>query len=328
MQGTPTAARRAASRLALAVLCLALLTLVVFGRLPGPSKWASELGNAAHGPAFAAVTLVVFALLRFTALGRTRPLLAAAIAVIPAIALGGTTELVQFALGRDATWGDLGRDTLGALTAGGFLVASRRLTAPRPGPAPVRAVALAIGILCGLAVLAPFAVTGAAYAGRALSFPTLVDFRSPQSGYFLRHWGHAEVARERIPVAPGRPRGDMALRVRIEPRKPWSVALWEPEPDWRGYETLNLDLYNASDGTLQLTVWIRDRSQGSTRKAGYRSPITIPPRARRVVPVAVAGIASGAGAARVDISSVHSVVLLRSKANQAREFYVLRLFLE
>lgn len=328
MRGTPTAGRRAASRLALAVLCLALLALVVFGRLPGPSKWASELGNAAHGPAFAVVTLVVFALLHSARPGSTRPLLAVGIAVILAITLGAATELVQFALGRDASWGDLGRDALGALTTGGLLVASRTVTGPRSAAAPLRTVALAIGILCGLAVLAPFAITGAAYAGRALAFPTLVDFQSPQSGYFLRHWGHVEVARARSPAAPGRPGGDMALRVRIEPRKPWSVALWEPVPDWRGYETLNLDLFNASDETLQLTVWIRDRSQGSTRNAGYRRPVTIPPHARRVVPVALAGIARGAGTARVDIGSVHSVILLRSKANEAREFYVRRLFLE
>ena len=321
-------AARPASRPALAIVCLALLALVVFGRLPGPSMWASDLGNAAHGPAFAAVTLVVFALLSAVAVLSARPLLAAGIAVALAIALGATTELVQYALGRDATWGDLGRDALGAFAVGGFLVASRTVTRPQGGGAPLHRAALATGILCGLAVLAPFAVTGAAYAERALAFPVLVDFRSPQSGYFLRHWGRAEVARERIPAAPGRPRGDTALHVRIEPRKPWSVALWEPVADWRGYGALNLDLLNPTDEPLRLKVWIRDRSQGRDRKAGFRHPITIPPHARRIVPVPLAGLAAATGAARVDTAHIHSVILLRSKDNAAVEFHLLRLFLD
>ncbi len=328
MQGIQAADQRPALRATLIVVGLALLATVVFGRLPGPSKWASELGNAAHGPAFATVTLVAFALLRSIAVLANRALLAAGVAVALAIALGATTELVQFALGRDATWGDLGRDALGALTAGGLLIASRAVTGPRPDHAPVRRVALGIGILCGLAVLAPFAVTGAAYAGRALSYPTLVDFRSPLSGYFLRYWGHAEVVRERIPAAPERPRGDTALHVRIQPRKPWSVALWEPVPDWRGYDALNVDLVNPTDAPLRLTVWIRDRSQHGSRKAGHRSVVEIPPRARRIVPVALSGLAAATAPAQVDTTHVHSVILLRSKANEAHEFYLLRLFLE
>ena len=42
----------------------AVLAVVLFGQIPGRGRWAAELGNSAHGPAFAIVTLILIALLR------------------------------------------------------------------------------------------------------------------------------------------------------------------------------------------------------------------------------------------------------------------------
>ena len=98
----------------------AVLALVLFGQIPGHGRWVSELGNSAHGPAFAIVTLILLALLRRVP-GRNASILHDySLAIAGALLLGALIELMQLATGRDASFSDLGRDTLGALAATGF----------------------------------------------------------------------------------------------------------------------------------------------------------------------------------------------------------------
>ena len=315
-----------AARVLLVLLAGGLLLLVLFGELPRSGKWAPELGNAAHGPVFALLTLITFALLRWSGSG-SRPLLVdVSIAAGLAIALGGATELLQLRLRRDASWGDFNNDLLGALTAAGFIVAARYRRRQAGSGSTLRRAGLVIAAICATVMLAPAAVTGAAYLNRWLTFPTLVDFRSPLSPYFLSSWGHVSVARQ--PVSAGGPPGETALHVQLVRRRHWTVALWEPRPDWRSYDALNIDLVNPTDTPLVLTVWIRDWSQDRLRQAGFRGTIRVPPRARSVAPVPVAALAAGTGPTRVDPARVHSVLLTRAKANEAQEFYVMRLWLE
>jgi len=329
MPAATTAAPGLEARVLLVLLAGGLLLLVLLGELPGAGKWASELGNAAHGPAFAALTLVAFALLRREGSGARPVLVDAAIAAGVAIALGAATELLQLRLGRDASWGDLGNDALGALAAAGFIVAARHRGPQRGSGLALRRASLVAGGICAAVMLTPAAVTGAAYFIRWLTFPTLVDFSSPLSPYFLTSWGHVTVARQPAPVASAdRAPGDTALRVQLVPRRHWTVAFWEPRPDWRGYGSLNIDILNPTDAPLLLTVWIRDWSQAAVRDAGFRGTIRVPPHARSVAPVSVAALSAGAGRTRVDPARVHSVLLTRARANEAREFYVMALWLE
>jgi hypothetical protein len=316
-------------RITLVVIAAGLLALVLLGQLPSSGQWASELGNAAHGPVFSLLTLIVFALLRQIRGRPIRPILDAATAVAIAIALGVATELLQLRMGRDASWGDLGRDTLGALAAGGFLAAAEHGELQPSWRTFARRSNIAVGVVCSVAILMVPAITGIAYVNRYLAFPTLVDFRSPLSSYFLGYWGHVTVARERLPHAlTGRPDGDTALHARLRHARHWTVALWEPRPDWRGYESLNLDIVNPTNVPLLLTVWIRDLDQRLSHQAGYRTTIRVPPRARRITPVALSELTAGAGDARVDLARVHSVLLTRFKPNEADEFYVMRLWLD
>lgn len=329
MPAATTAAPGLAARALLVLLAGGLLLLVLLGEVPGAGKWTSELGNAAHGPAFAALTWIVFGLLRHRRSGSRSVPADAVIAVIVATVLGVATELLQLRLGRDASWGDLGHDALGALAASGFIVAARHRGRQPESGVVLRRAGLVAGGLCAAVVLAPAAVTGAAYFMRWLTFPTLVDFSSPLSLYFLSSWGHVTVGRQPVPPAStDRESGDMALRVQLVPRRHWTVAFWEPRPDWRRYGSLNIDLVNPTDAPLLLTVWIRDWSQEALHDAGFRGTIRVPPRARSVTPIPVAVLPAGTGRTRVDPARVHSVLLTRTRTNEAAEFYVMGLWLE
>jgi hypothetical protein len=307
----------------------AVLALVLFGQLPGRGRWISELGNSAHGPAFAIVTLILIALLR-RARGRNASILSDySLAIAGALLLGALIELMQLATGRDASFSDLGRDTLGALAATGlFTLVDPRVRA-LPLHRPTRLIGSLVGVASTLILVAPLSITGAAYLQRHRSFPTLVDFSSPLSAYFLGVYSAVTVEREALPDAlSGGREGSIGLHARLAGNKGWSIALWEPYPDWRGYQRLAFDLANPTEFPLLLQVRVRDRSQGNDRQMGYLGRIEIAPRSRATHVIALRDFTAAEGRAYVDPAVVRSIVLARNPSNRAREFYLIRIWLE
>ena len=99
-----------------------MLAVVLFVQVPGAGLWAADLTNFGHGPAFALVTVLLFKLLRG---GPTResPAFPEYLAVILlTLGLGALVELVQGQIGRDASFDDFLRDSVGTLAAVGFLM--------------------------------------------------------------------------------------------------------------------------------------------------------------------------------------------------------------
>jgi hypothetical protein len=178
-------------------------------------------------------------------------------------------------------------------------------------------------------MLAPLAVTAAAYLQRYSGFPTLVNFSSPVSTYFLGIYSAVTADRSAL---PGELRADTgestALHARVTDSGGWALALWEPIADWRGYEHLNLEVANPTAQPLVLRLRVRDRTQRKNRRSGYQGSIEVAPNSRVVRSVALTKLTSGEGTARVDISQVNSVVIARDSANRAREFYVMRIWLD
>ena len=108
----------------------------------------------------------------------------------------------------------------------------------------------------------------------------------------------------------------------------WSVLLRDPVEDWRGYDRLNLDVANPTAVPLVLQLQIRDRRHRQDHRSGYHGSVKLAPHSRGVLSVALSELTTGEGATRVDISEVAFVMIARSRANQAREFYVMRIWLE
>jgi hypothetical protein len=204
----------------------AILALVLFGQIPGHGRWVSELGNSVHGPAFAIVTLILIALLRRVP-GRNASILRDySLAIAGALLLGALVELLQLAIGRDASFRDLGRDTLGALAATGLYTFVDPRVRALPSRRPTRLLGLLVGVASTLILVAPLGITGAAYLQRYRNFPTLVDFSSPLGTYFFAAYSAVTIEREALPqeIVNGR-HGGIGLHARLAGNKRWGIAL-------------------------------------------------------------------------------------------------------
>ena len=311
----------------LPALGIGLLLLVLFGRMPGDGRWASVLGNAAHAPVFGCFALVAIRLQRQLR-PRTEPARQYLVAFAVALAAGGLIELMQSALGGDASLNDLLRDALGTLTAIAlFAVFDPSLRGLAAGRA-VRRAGIALGAAGTVLILVPLVTTLWAYAGRDHNFPLLVDFDSPVSTYFLASYSAVSVERERIPAKlAGSADRIIGLRARVSISQRWAIALWETGPDWHHYEWLALDVANPTGDTLVLGVRIRDQDRHGTRPAADLGTIKVPPRSRATRRLALWPHATVRGIA-VDYSAIHGLVLHADPANRAQEFYVMRIWLE
>jgi hypothetical protein len=303
---------------------LAVLLVVLFGRLPGEGRWVSDLSNAGHGPAFALVTLVVFALLRESPARKITIFGEYSAAILISILLGALVELLQHFTGRDAQLIDLWTDTLGTLAvAGGLLAFDRRVPGTRQRIGSLVAVATCI------LMLAPLVVTATAYLKRHFGFPTLVDFSLPLATTFLHAGTSVTMERSELPrELRSDKRPSTGVRAHLTEKAGWILVLPEPVADWRGYTHLNLDLANPTDELLVLRLRVFDQTHGRSRHTGYRGSIAIAPHSRAMHNVALAALASGTGEAQVDTSRIGSVVIARARTNRAHEFYLMRIWLD
>ena len=307
-----------------------MLLVVLFGRLPGHGRWVSDLNNAAHGPAFLLVTLIVFALLTRSTKRKFSILAEYSLAIVIAILLGAVVEVLQHLTGRDAQLGDLWRDTLGAITAVGVLLSLDPRVRASPARYPLRRMGSLVAVAACVLMLAPLTVTAAAYLQRSRSFPTLVDFSSPLSTYFLSVNSAVAVKREALPIdIPGGTQGTVGLHVLPSSQdRWWGVFLKELSPEWDGFDRLALDLANPTGVPLVLKLRVRDGSQMQDSQGGYLADIEIAPRSRRTWTLPLEHLATAEGIRRVNTAIVSSVVLSRKSANRATDFYVMRIWLE
>jgi len=311
-------------------IAFSVLALVTVGHFPGTGRWATELNNFAHGPAFAVVTLALISLSRR---GPRRPatvLRVYVVAMIAAVLLGAAIELLQPAIGRDASLGDLGKDALGVLAAAGMLMFfDPRVRALSCGRV-IQGASLLVAIVASIALISPLALTSAAYLHRNRIFPTLVDFSSPVGAYFVVPYGAVTIDRAPLPLGSARdPAHAVGLHARLDGTSPkWGLALWEPSADWSGYQRLAVELVNPSDASLVLRMKIRDGTQINDRRAGYLGTIELLPNSRTIHRVPLSDLIMASGRARVDTTMVHSIVLTGAPANRARSFGLLRIWLE
>jgi hypothetical protein len=305
-----------------------VLVLVVFGRIPGEGRWVSDLNNAAHGPAFMIVTLCVFVLLSRSSGRRISIFAQYSVAILISILLGALVELLQYFTDRDATLTDLWTDTLGTLAATGGLLAFDPRLPGSPGQAAPRRIGLLVAIAASLLMLAPLVTTAAAYLKRHFAFPTLVDFSLPLATSFIRVDASASVARVQLPrELRSDGRGSIGLRTRLTEKSSWVLVLSEPVRDWRGFTRLNLDVANPTNEPLVLRLRVFDR-HGRGHRAGYRGSVEIAPHTRAIQSVPLTALNSRTGDAQTDTSNVHSIVVARASSNRAREFYLIRIWLD
>lgn len=324
------AGSRPPSTAALSLALATTLAVVLVGRIPIDARWAADLSNAAHGPAFAVVTLILLALLRRRVPARpVRVLRDYALAISGSVALGAVIEILQFLTARDASFADLWRDALGAFAAAGFCAAFDPHLRVLRRPRTVRACGLTVGLACTMLLITPLAMTAAAYLQRNQRFPVLVDFNAPVSAYFTGAYGDVIVGRRALPTAMRRDDGVVVgLHARATSDKWWSLAVWEPIRDWRSYDRVSVELANPTREKLSIRVRIRAGRSASDRQRGVLGTIEIPPETRGTATLRLTGPGRDRAVPPVDLADVHALVLVRGAGSRAREFYVLRIWLE
>lgn len=217
---------------------LALVALQQFAILPWDGRLGSGLQNGLHGVWFAVVTVIVYALVR------RRIADSSALAVTAAAALAGAigTEWLQSVGARDAEWSDVAMDLLGAGAALTLLAAR----GTRRWRWPARSMAAVLL----LASMAPALLALAIHLHRAAIAPALVDLSAYRFGGLLMSTCELRVLQGTEGMA--------ALEVVLDDGCRPEIYLPEPIPDWRGFESLTVDVSVAeSAAPVGLHVWIR-----------------------------------------------------------------------
>lgn len=311
------------SQAVLFLVCAATLGAVIFLDFPGGLRYSDAVQNWAHAPAFAVVVLGLLSL--FSARSR-RPVsiqgygIAGAVAVL----LGIAVEIVQGFLNRDADPLDVLQDTLG-------IVAALALHAAWSSGRGTRKWALhLVATMAIIWACAPLGVCAAAYWHRAQQFPVIVDFRSPLDLYFLRQF--APPLERRMLPAPfsGEEARELTLFAPYGDH-PWpGVVFEEPQPDWKGYRTLVVDVANPNSTDLELILSVHDRQYDGTPADRFDRAFTVPSDQRLVLRTPLAELARAPRGRTLDLSAIWrmAVAQQRPSRNPQPGFFLNRVWLE
>ena len=321
----PTATNAALPRVAQAIGVAGSLSLLLFVEVPGQGLWHRALINAAHGPVFAAVAILLLLL----APG-ARPRRSAYVkALVAALTLGIAIEAVQSLGDRPASLYDVMTDAAGAAAGLALwsLVQRRRsgtLQLQRGSRAwPAIAIALA-----GIAFVAwPPMQAARAYADRAADFPTIVDFREPEGLRFVTTEGSPAWI-SALPAPWAQEPDERALRIRYDEQHVAAMRILEPQADWRGYSIVAVDITNPTERDLQLTFRVFDADHDWSHTDRLNLPLVIPPQTRTTIRVALAAIESAPLGRSMDLARIADVMLFGRESQPPAELYLSRIWLE
>lgn len=301
----------------LGILIVALPALALVFKMPSHPQIFSVLNNAAHAPVFGALAIAFFCLLRrLPALMRWRRYVAA---FVLTIAVGGAIEIVQPLFGRGAELGDWLNDALGA-AAGLALVAY--MASKRP-----LLLAVALGLLAPAAW--PVVDAASAYASRAGNFPVLFGDSTHSDRYFTRTRG-VETTPARLPPTWARAADPESLRVRIVGRNWPGVTLSEPQPDWRQYSRLMIDITNPDTRPLTLTLRVHDFAHDNEASDRFNLDLRLDASRRQTVVVPLGEIERAPAGRLIDLSRIAGVIIFGAgdPGSIGRQYYVTRIWLE
>jgi hypothetical protein len=252
-----------------------------------------------------------------------RPPSAYAVAFILALAAGAATEGVQLFLGRDASVTDFRNDAFGA--AAGLLVYAA--VAERQLPHAVRGAAGVGGMVLLLLPSMPLAVAMEAYSRRDAHYPRLMAFDTAADLYFIT----AQRARCRQTLIPARwaaRTGERALLVELGGEQWPGIDLFEPAPDWRGYDALVVDLVNPADRPLNLVLRVHDVDHDSEFTDRFNKEIVVPPLTRTSFRTPLAEIEAAPEGRRMDLGRIADVMVFAVAQSAGQELYLAGVWLE
>jgi VanZ family protein len=305
-------------------LIVGLALLVVFAELPGRPLILHTLQKLAHPSVFGVIAVSALILLRQRTNPARAPWIDYLLALAIAILIGGVTEVGQMFTHRDPALKDVGLDARGACCAlalaAAFDIRCRRGRFARSLRAAYALVALALAAV----ILTPLAWSVAGYANRSQRFPVLFIPDNRLDVFFVSLPG-APVERVQLPAAFAHRPGEMTLRVPMTARTYPGVSLDEPSPDWRGYQTLVVDVTNPSRLDLELVIRVHDRLHAGGFDDRFNADIRIPARQRQTFEFPLSAIESAPRGRRMDLAHIAGVMLFHVGPGGTREFWLDRI---
>jgi VanZ family protein len=294
--------------LLLLLVLLLVGSLLLFARLPIPPTYAGRtIENAGHMPLFFLITLSVFFVLRGDP--RFAGLRLYVVAGLAGIGLGFLSEVIQRPLRRDASWEDVLADALGAICAVAVYALFDRRSAFRRWH---RMVALGLAVACLAIFVAPIVTMTRAYIHRNGQFPVLADFNSRIELYWTVSIG---VRREIV---------DGTMKVEFIADGFPGISFHEPVPDWRGYNTLVVDVENPAAVPLNLGVRVHDKHHSRNQSFGNRFNRRFPLAAgeRRKLRISLDDILRGPRSRLMDMQQISDITLFRGEKSGSQELRI------
>jgi hypothetical protein len=301
------------SRRSLYLIALFVLAgLLLFAPLPITATYLGRtLEDAGHSPLFFLLTLGVINALR------DKPRFAGArlyvVAAIVGIGTGFLSEVIQMPLARDASWEDVAADAVGtilALAVYAFFEGRSRFHRGH------RVVAALVACVCVAIYVLPIVRMARAYVHRNGEFPVLADFHSRIELYWT------------VSIGVNRQIVDDALDVDLVAESFPGVSFHEPVPDWRGYQTLVVDVENPDPEPLNLGLRVHDRLHKRAFSDRYNRHFELAPRERRTLKIPLEDIRHGPRNRLMDMAHIADVTLFRGAPKGSRKLRIYSLRLE
>lgn len=306
-------------------IAIMLIATVLFATLPSRPKILEVLNNLAHAPVFGALALIIRQLKPCHRSPRTRTM-EYGIVFLLVVGIGVLVEIIQYFIGRDAELGDVGTDTLGAGCALGIAAAFDRQW--RPAHPPSRIAAATFGLFCGFWALLPLSQAVVAYIDRLAAFPVIARFSSWRDLYFISS-PTAHLSLQPLPEPWAQPGDHLSVRVDFTGGTWPGVSHDEPQPDWRGFSTLVVDVTNPAEAPLPLQVRVHDATHDQRREDRFNREFIISPATREHLRIALAEIAAGPTKRTLDMRRIAGIVVFASlKAAPNGCFYLNQIWLE
>ncbi len=289
-----------------------LVVLVIFGQVPGQSQFSAVLQNCCHAPAFFILTSSLLALLK-------RRRLSFLIAFAGAVGIGSLIEIVQGLIGGDASILDVCSDGVGALASLAFWgYRDQRL---KKGSAYLLISA------CAAYWIAPLIWCLCAYANRVTAFPTIAKFSTPLDTYFLRS-DDLESRIETLPFRWSHGNNDKGLLITFS-RGPWpGIELEEPQPNWTGFHSLNVEMTNPNPEPVALTIRVDDLRHNNQFDDRFNHQLTVTANKRLTFSIPITAIERAPRARLMDMKHIKSLKIFSDQRFAGMSMFVNRLWLE
>jgi VanZ family protein len=280
--------------------------------LPGNYQLIYALQDSGH--------FLIFALLLLSALWPYRKSKQSPIwqAMLGCLIFGLLIEAVQSLVGRDPSLYDVLMDLLG-IAAGGIVYVGiiRRSFSPH----------LSIAILLILTLTA-FSIPlhwFIVYQVRAAQFPRLIDPENYFSRALIEGSAGGEVRQVDVPkgwLLPADSNIDVCAYVSLlEGRWP-GVDMQEPEPDWRGYESLEVIIYSDRGGDLPLTLRVHDKSHNRRHEDRYNHRLLVHPGYNHFS-LPLSEIEHAPNGRAMDMAAISDVMIFATQQHTGRGFCLL-----